>query len=100
MELNQQQHLFIVKMLNELVETLEREEQGKADAPMFRVGGEGNDYSPRRILHEVAQQTRFGNDFAESWVELAMDHILHTKLTGSAQAMASAAPALTSSTSQ
>jgi hypothetical protein len=78
--LNDERYDAIVQMLTDWVGALERE--GHAETPLFRSAGPaGEDYTPRRILQEVAARTDFGEEFVDSWVDLSMRHILHAKFT-------------------
>jgi len=78
MVLSEQQYLQVLEKMREWVRDLER--TGEDTKPLYWYGGEGEAVTPRHLLGEVEARTPFGQKFLESWVDLAMRHILNAPL--------------------
>lgn len=70
------QYESLLNKLREMVADLEL--RGEAEIPIFTPTC-GETKNARELLREVEQKTNFGLSFLESWMSLALQHILDTK---------------------
>lgn len=76
-------HRMIVSKLDKWVESFDN-----PDVPFVGIAGDSvlGELSPRRIADEVKKDTAFGRNFAERWLDLAVEHIMNAQTGNAAEA--------------